>query len=126
MATGTKGRVAGWGTTESESPSPVLKVIDLDAVDYSTCTKQSDPSFKPFVLVDKFCATRVNENVCQGDSGGGFTEKEESADGERFYLRGLVSVGSKQGQAECRTNRTYTTFTNIMFYSTLFYKYTQE
>lgn len=119
--------MAGWGTTEGESPSPVLKVIDLDAVDYTTCTKMSEPTFKSFVLVDKFCATRVNENVCQGDSGGGFTEKKETEDGDRFYLRGLVSVGSNSwGKVECRTNRTYTTFTNIMFYNTLYYKYTQE
>lgn len=106
--------------------SPVLKVIDLTAVDHTTCISQSHASFRPYILSDKFCATRINENVCQGDSGGGFSQAENIDGGRlRFFLRGLVSVGSQLGQVGCRTNRTYTTFTNIMYYDELFYEFTQ-
>lgn len=65
MATGTSGRIAGWGVNEENTNSPVLKVIDLEAVDYNTCATKADRSFVPYILPDKFCATRMNENVCQ-------------------------------------------------------------
>lgn len=117
--------MAGWGINEENISSPVLKVVDLRAVDYETCLRESDSSFKPFILPDKFCATRENENVCQGDSGGGFTEAVTTEEGVKYYLRGLVSIGSKLRQVECRANRTYTTFTNVLFYDDLFYPYTQ-
>lgn len=118
--------MAGWGITEENVSSAVLKVVDLEAVDYTTCSTKAEKSFLPYILPDKFCATRANENVCKGDSGGGFMEEERTADGSvRYYLRGLVSVGSQLGRIECRVNRTYTTFTNVLFYDYLFYEFTQ-
>lgn len=55
----------------------------------------------------------------------GFTEAVTEAGVVKYYLRGLVSVGAKIGQVECRTNRTYTTFTNILYYDDLYYEFTQ-
>lgn len=52
-------------------------------------------------------------------------EARAHGDSVRYYLRGLVSVGTKLGQIECKAVRTYTTFTNVLFYDNMFYKYTQ-
>lgn len=65
MASGTTGRVVGWGVTEDNVSSSVLKVVDLEAVDHRTCKERAEKSFLPYILPDKFCATRANENVCQ-------------------------------------------------------------
>lgn len=62
---GISGRVAGWGLNENNENSPVLKVIDLEAVDYNTCAANAAKSFLPFILPDKFCASRLSESVCQ-------------------------------------------------------------
>lgn len=127
----------------------MLKVIDLQAVDYNTCATNAEKFFVPYILPDKFCASRLSESVCQvfqiilyltsfgrsfnkmfdllqGDSGGGFAEAVTREDGVvKYYLRGLVSVGSKFGEEACQANRTYTTFTNILYYDDLFYQFTQ-
>lgn len=65
MANGTTGRVVGWGVTEDNVSSSVLKVVDLEAVDHRTCKDRAEESFRSYILPDKFCATRANENVCQ-------------------------------------------------------------
>lgn len=62
---GTTGRVAGWGLNENSVGSPVLKMIDLDAVDYNTCKNNVPKFFVPFVTPDKFCASLLSESVCQ-------------------------------------------------------------
>lgn len=64
MAEGLVGRVAGWGVTEKDVSSPVLKIIDLRAVNYWACKNKSESSFQPYITPDKFCAHRENENVC--------------------------------------------------------------
>lgn len=65
MAENTRGRVAGWGLTENEVYSPVLKIIDLQAASYWTCRYKSSVSFVPYITTDKFCGHRDNENVCE-------------------------------------------------------------
>lgn len=55
----------GWGVTEDDTSSSVLKVVDLEAVDHRTCKERAEKFFLPYILPDKFCATRANENVCQ-------------------------------------------------------------
>lgn len=63
----------------------------------------------------------------QGDSGGGFAEKVTRKSGVvKYYLRGLVSVGSKIKEAGgCVSNRAYTTFTNVLYYDHFFNQFTQ-
>lgn len=48
---------------------------------------------------------------CRGDSGGGFVFKE----GDRWYLRGIVSTSLKTEDDECDTDN-YTVFMNIEKY----------
>lgn len=62
----------------------------------------------------------------QGDSGGGFAEAVQFGNKVKYYLRGLVSVGSAMHQRTCRANDTYTTFTNVLYYDNLFYKYAND
>lgn len=145
---GTVGRVAGWGETESNVSSPTLKMIDLRAVGYDTCRNKTRDWFRPYITTDKFCAHGDNENVCvvrilqilvklqmsvwrsffnlQGDSGGGFAEAVPYGNTNKFYLRGLVSVGSRMFNITCRANEVYTTFTNVQSYDYLFSEFANE
>lgn len=66
---GLRGRVAGWGKTATGgAPSPILKMVELPAIDRRQCIEESDISFRPQITPDKFCAGLLNSNVsvCQG------------------------------------------------------------
>lgn len=59
LVRGSKGWVFGWGNTESGgSPSDTLKSIEVPYVRYSTCRRQSDPSFLTFITDGKFLFER--------------------------------------------------------------------
>lgn len=63
----------------------------------------------------------------KGGGGGGFAEAVVEDGLVKYYLRGVVSVGSKsvKGVDACHANRTYTTFTNIQFFDTLIFPFTK-
>ncbi|GAB0088146.1 Modular serine protease [Sergentomyia squamirostris] len=120
------GRVAGWGLTENGVYSSVLKVLDLQTVDFRTCRDRSSDSFKNFITYDKFCAGNPdNSNVCEGDSGGGFmlptTQTVNGRSRKVYYLRGIVSVGANKGE-ECVANH-FTAFTDVQHVFRIFNKY---
>uniref|UniRef100_A0A1L8DQQ0 Putative trypsin-like serine protease n=1 Tax=Nyssomyia neivai TaxID=330878 RepID=A0A1L8DQQ0_9DIPT len=121
-----KGRVAGWGLTENEKPSDILKVVDLDTVSFHKCKRRSPLEFKNFITHDKFCAGNLlNYTVCAGDSGGGFMITQEKKVGEKIqkvhYLQGIVSVGANSKKV-CTPGH-FIAFTNIQYVLQLIYKY---
>lgn len=116
--------MAGFGLNEMDIPSRVLKVVDLPAIDYYTCQAKVNSEFLAFIGSDKFCAGNAfNETVCRGDSGGGYVEPKVESGITHYYLRGLVSLGSKS--TGCAVT-TYTTYTNVLFYDYHFFKYTEH
>lgn len=112
-----RGRVAGWGLTSSNGvASEQLKVIELPAVDYHSCVRNS-PRLKDYLTTDKFCAgyAGTDQGVCLGDSGGGYVVPKIFGERQRklrvFYLRGIVSVGPNLN-GSCDPSQ-YTTFTDV-------------
>lgn len=108
---GLTGKVAGWGKTESGGvASDVLKSIEMPVVSDEECIRTSSEEFKKFLTSDKFCAGfyEMSIGVCEGDSGGGLVLKDTD---DRYYVRGIVSLGSEK-QGSCDVDK-YTTFTNV-------------
>lgn len=62
-----KGSVAGWGLTENETQSNVLKIVQLRVVPKRTCL-DSDNLFS-FVMSSKnFCTEFSNKGPCKGEN----------------------------------------------------------
>lgn len=119
VAAGLKGKVAGWGLTQSGGQtSPVLRAIEMPTIGREDCIANSPESFRNFITFDKFCAGYLNGvSVCEGDSGGGMVFPETVGRKTVYYLRGLVSVGVRL-QNSCDNYR-YATFTNVNKYTEL-------
>ncbi|XP_050516955.1 uncharacterized protein LOC126891728 isoform X5 [Diabrotica virgifera virgifera] len=110
------GEVAGWGLTEEEEPSEILKAIKIPYKDSATCAKELPPSWEEvYNIFDKICAGRQNENiaVCKGDSGSGLVFKNR--EDNRYYLQGIVSIAPTLQNSQCnyQTNALYT---SVQFY----------
>uniref|UniRef100_A0A6P7GJ13 Mannan-binding lectin serine protease 2-like n=1 Tax=Diabrotica virgifera virgifera TaxID=50390 RepID=A0A6P7GJ13_DIAVI len=108
--------VAGWGLTEEEEPSEILKAIRIPYKDSATCAKELPPSWEEvYNIFDKICAGRQNENiaVCKGDSGSGLVFKNR--EDNRYYLQGIVSIAPTLQNSQCnyQTNALYT---SVQFY----------
>ncbi|CAH1280125.1 unnamed protein product [Diabrotica balteata] len=110
------GEVAGWGLTEEEKPSEILKAIKIPYKDSATCAKELPQSWEQqYNFFDKICAGRQNEGiaVCKGDSGSGLVFKNR--EDNRYYLQGIVSIAPNLNTAQCnyQTNALYT---SVPFY----------
>lgn len=59
-------QLAGWGSTEEGTASPVLKWASQKYVDYDMCLPLMKPSENKFITMDKFCTKKINgeKNVC--------------------------------------------------------------
>ncbi|GLV41984.1 modular serine protease [Carabus blaptoides fortunei] len=109
------GTVVGWGyTVEGKSPSAELKQLSVPFVNRETCLNAVPENFVRFVARDKFCAGfRNGSSVCQGDGGGGLAFL--LPDNNKYYLRGLVSVGpTKDGQCDPEQYVAYTKVSDYM------------
>lgn len=117
---GLNGTLAGWGLTESGRQSKRLKIVDLPTVDKDKCIADSDSGFRDFITADKFCAGhwKLNISACQGDSGGGLVFPKTINGSRRYFLRGVVSVGSNALINRCDSSK-YTTFTNVIYHDKL-------
>lgn len=100
LETGTRGIVAGWGTTEEGTSqfSDILKKAKLTVRDFETCQTQHS-SYT--ITMKMFCALGGNNPVsirdaCKGDSGGPFTAEVD----QRHYLVGIVSWGDGCGHVD--------------------------
>ncbi|PSN46002.1 hypothetical protein C0J52_06353 [Blattella germanica] len=110
LTNGKLGSIVGWGVTEKNEPSEALVTTQLPFVDFTTCWDSVPETFRPYLTKDKFCAGYKNgTSVCPGDSGGGLAFENN----ERFYLRGIVSIGVEPERGKkCFTNQ-YTAFTKV-------------
>ncbi|EDS34682.1 elastase [Culex quinquefasciatus] len=83
---GDVGVAIGWGVTESDVLSPVLRKAELPVIDSDDC-RDSDPDFFGAMLhKGMFCAGHRNgTSVCNGDSGGGLFFQRDNV----WFVRGL-------------------------------------
>ena len=67
---GTKCFLAGWGYTEEDQASPVLKEVDLDINDINTCTNIYSKLDLISLLhpVQNICAGEKGKDACSGQS----------------------------------------------------------
>ncbi|XP_046750342.1 mannan-binding lectin serine protease 2-like [Diprion similis] len=114
LESGSVGRFAGFGRTESGTSSGILLTTNVAYVSYRKC-KMSDGSKDNVGLIsnDKFCGEGQNGMaVCQGDSGGGLV-----FDGDgRWHLMGILSanlgVNISNGEKTCDSNA-YSLYTKV-------------
>lgn len=110
LSNGSLGVTVGWGYTQNNEPSRELLTTNLPYVDFQTCWNTVPETFQSYVTRDKFCAGYQNgTSVCPGDSGGGIAFERD----QKYYVRGIVSVGLlPEGDAKCFTDQ-YTAFTKV-------------
>ena len=105
--------ILGWGLNEnfilnSEFP----KTIEVPIVSDGTCLR-SNPAILAISTERTFCAGGKNgEGPCSGDSGGGLILKN----GNKYYLRGLVSSSPRAGTSPCDPN-SFAVFTDVAKFS---------
>ncbi|KXJ78223.1 hypothetical protein RP20_CCG005219 [Aedes albopictus] len=95
---GQRGWVTGWGKTENGTVSDVLRTASLPVVGYLQCLKDDPLLFGNILNENVFCSGNQNgTSPAPGDSGGGMY----ISDGDRWLLRGIISLGKmnnlKQG-----------------------------
>lgn len=112
------GYMIGWGKEKvSGLLSPSLKAVKVPVVSHSTCSKQNDKVYRTVKVNKHFhtCAgygRRRIEYACEGDSGGGFLQKHDSA----WYVTGIISWVDPICNSSTRD--TYTVLTRISHYET--------
>ena len=111
----TLGLIAGFGQTETNKPSEVLRKIDLPIVEFNKCLEQAPIDYRSFLVFDKFCAGFTNNTkyVCKGDSGGGLTFMDNQT--KRYNIYGILSNTRDLGENHCDPYY-YSLYTNVMDY----------
>ncbi|XP_053683596.1 enteropeptidase-like [Sabethes cyaneus] len=113
---GRYGTVVGWGLTESDETSPILKKVDIPVIDPVACLKTDRVLFGQTINDGLFCAGYTNgTGVCNGDSGGGLFFPR----GNRWFLGGIVSFSQARsaGSNKCYM-KGYGAFTKVQHYIT--------
>nr|XP_029736410.1 uncharacterized protein LOC109401090 [Aedes albopictus] len=112
---GLRGWIAGWGTTENETISEVLRTSSLPIVGHVQCLKDDRLLFGNILDENVFCAGyRNGTSPGPGDSGGGLYV----SDGDRWVLRGIVSFGKLNEVKHNVDPYKYTVFVNVQQYLT--------
>ncbi|XP_039283489.1 modular serine protease isoform X4 [Nilaparvata lugens] len=110
---GNKGLVAGWGLTEEDKPSDVLRYISIPIIKTSQCISKEPDDFRKFITYTSFCAGYNNgTSVCNGDSGSGLLLPDKGA----LYLEGIVSVSPRRTNSFSCQPKLYTVFTKVNAY----------
>ncbi|XP_058819282.1 chymotrypsinogen A-like [Topomyia yanbarensis] len=112
--TGEYGTVVGWGLTEDDETSTLLKRAELPIVDPVTCLKSDRVLFGQTLDDGLFCAGYTNgTSVCNGDSGGGLFIKRANT----WFVGGIVSFSQTRsgGTNYCYT-KGYGAFTRVQRY----------
>ncbi|XP_055635179.1 vitamin K-dependent protein C-like isoform X3 [Toxorhynchites rutilus septentrionalis] len=104
------GFVPGWGYTERGLVSEELSFAQMPVVAHETCIWSNRDFFSKVTSNTSFCAGfRNGTSVCNGDSGGGMVFKQ----GNRWFLRGIVSVSAAlQNKVSCDPHH-YAVFTDV-------------
>ncbi|EDS28590.1 conserved hypothetical protein [Culex quinquefasciatus] len=109
------GTVIGWGATEHQAISPVLRKATLPVVDSVDCLESDRGFFGSVIHRDMFCAGFSNGTVvCNGDSGGGLFVERNGV----WLLAGIISFtkGRDDGSGAC-VSQGFAGFTNVAQYS---------
>nr|XP_029715874.1 prostasin-like [Aedes albopictus] len=96
------GTVVGWGLTEFNAESSVLREAQLPVVDTITCLNSDHEAFGPTLRREMFCAGYTNgTGVCNGDSGGGLFFEVNGV----WHLGGIISFtrARDEDKAKCQT-----------------------
>nr|XP_029715999.1 serine protease grass-like [Aedes albopictus] len=108
------GTVVGWGLTEFNAASSILREAQLPVVDTITCLNSDPGAFGPTLKKEMFCAGYTNgTGVCNGDSGGGLFFEINGV----WYLGGITSFtrARDEDSTKCQT-KGYAVFTKIHDY----------
>ncbi|RZF47444.1 hypothetical protein LSTR_LSTR007371 [Laodelphax striatellus] len=120
---GSKGIVAGWGFTENDSPSDVLRYINIPIINTSQCIDNEPEDFRKFITYTSFCAGYNNgTSVCNGDSGSGLLFSDKGS----LYLEGIVSVSPRRTNSFSCDPKLYTVFTKVNAYKRWMKKILEE
>lgn len=110
---GKRGTVMGWGYTEADEISDVLKEATMPVVPLSDCLQSNRDFFGAFLTNKNFCAGyRNGTSVCNGDSGGGMIFQEHNI----WYIRGVVSLSMKRDNKDLCNTSHYVIFTDVAQY----------
>lgn len=83
------GTVVGWGLTETDINSEVLKAVQVPVMNFTTCLESNRDFFGKYLSANNYCAGFMNgSSPCNGDSGGGMFFELDGT----WYIRGIVSL----------------------------------
>ncbi|XP_017056816.2 serine protease grass-like [Drosophila ficusphila] len=82
----------GWGTTESERDSAILRTVDLNRQPPDVCLMYTNA----ILSTDQFCAGNWESNLCNGDSGGPLGALVPYGKSKRFVQVGIASFTNKK------------------------------
>lgn len=108
-----RGTVMGWGYTEKDEVSDVLKEATMPVVSFAECLQSNRQFFGTFLTNKNFCAGyRNGTSVCNGDSGGSMIFQENNV----WRLRGVVSLSMKRDNQDLCNTSHYVIFTDAAQY----------
>lgn len=108
-----RGTVMGWGYTELDELSDVLKQATMPVVPLGDCLVSNRDFFGAFLTNKNFCAGyRNGTSVCNGDSGGGMIFQVRGL----WFLRGVVSLSMKRDTKDLCNTSHYVIFTDVAKY----------
>ncbi|XP_060654202.1 serine protease grass-like [Drosophila nasuta] len=82
--------VTGWGKTENQTLSDVLREANIKLRNPRTCQQ----SFRREIAQSQLCVGDVARDSCRGDSGGPLSYPAEYLSAQRFVQFGIVSYGA--------------------------------
>lgn len=83
-------KAAGWGKTENETFSKVLKIVELNELNASECYNM----FWVNISESQICAGHPDGDTCAGDSGGPLIHPVYMDRSLRYVQLGIISFGS--------------------------------
>ncbi|XP_055612422.1 clotting factor G beta subunit-like [Uranotaenia lowii] len=110
----TVGTIVGWGYTEKNKVSDVLRSARAPVVSRDVCTRSNPEAFGTTLTEDMFCAGfRNGTNACNGDSGGGFFRNVN----DHWFLLGIISfTAAKSSDDGLCSSRDYSVYTDVVKY----------
>ncbi|XP_039480824.1 spaetzle-processing enzyme [Drosophila santomea] len=99
-------RAAGWGRTENEKVSSVLRTVELNELNATECYNL----FGMNLLESQICAGHPNGDTCEGDSGGPLVHQMNMEGSLRYVQLGITSFG----RSDCRNGGVYTRISSFI------------